>query len=316
LPELPERFLSGSAPILEFFELSGIPFPTFPTFILSCTHIRRLSIYDIPHSGYISPDAMVACLAALPNLDDLSLGFGSPLSRPPQITPPPRTRMVLPALLSLFFWGVSEYFEDFVARIDTPLLNDLNITFFMDLIFDIPRLRHFIGRAERLEPLNQASVAFNDRAIWISDSRGSTQRSFGLQIRCERPGWQLSSMVQIFSQQLPLLSHVEQLEISQKRQSNIEWIDNPDMDPSLWLELFRLFIAVQSLRVSKKLVPPVAAALQEFTGERTMEALPALHSLFLEGLEPSGPVPEGIQSFVAARQLSGHHVAVQSWDRS
>ena len=123
-------------------------------------------------------------------------------------------------------------------------------------------------------------------------------------------------MVQIFGQQLPLLSHVEQLEISQNREGNRECIDNPDMDSSLWLELFQLFIALQRLYVSTNLVAPVAAALQELTEGGTMEVLPALHGLFLEGLEPSGPVPEGIQSFVAARQLSDHHVAVQSWNRS
>ena len=314
-PVLPETFLGGSAPLLETFALLGIPFPTFPRFISHCTHIRYLRILDIPHSGYISPNAMVACLAALPNLEDLSIEFRSPLSRPPQITPPPRTRVVLPALTQLSFWGVSEYFEDFVVRIDTPLLDQLDITFFMDLIFEIPRLRHFIGRAKRFKPLDQAVMEFYDGAIWISDT-DIFPRRFRLQILCERPDWQLSSMVQIFGQQLPLLSHVEQLKISQKRQSNIERIDNPDMDPSLWLELFHLFIAMQSLYVSAELVAPVAAALQELTEGGTMEVLPALHSLFLEGLEPSGPVPGGIQSFVAARQLSDHHVAVQSWNPS
>ena len=256
---------------------------------------------------------MVACLAALPNLEVLAIGFRSPLSRPPQTTPPPRTRIVLPALTDLTFLGVSEYIEDFVAQIDTPLLNSLLVTFFMDLIFDIPRLRHFIGRSERLGPFDQARMVFHDREIWITI--GFPHR-FRLQIRCERLDWQLSSMVQIFGQQLPLLSHVEQLEIYEPSYVHMQWIDKPDMDSSLWLELFHLFIAVQSLRVSEKLVPPVAAALQELTGERTMEVLPALHSLFLEELEPSGPVPEGIQSFVAARQLSDHHIAIQSWNRS
>jgi hypothetical protein len=141
---LPETFLGGSAPLLEYFNLDGIPFPTFPRSILSSTHIRYLFIYDITHSGYVSPNAMVACLAALPNLERLCIGFRSPLSRPSQITPPPRTRVVLPALTELFFWGVSEYFEDFVAQIDTPLLNKLHVTFFVDLIFEIPRLRQFM----------------------------------------------------------------------------------------------------------------------------------------------------------------------------
>ena len=314
-PVLSETFLSGSAPLLETFDLYGIPFPAFPQFISSSTHIRDLFISGISHSGYISPDAMVTCLAALPNLDRLDIGFRSPLFRPSQITPPPHTRIVLPALTRVSCWGVSEYFEDFLAQIDTPLLNGLDITFFMDLRFDIPQLRHFIGRAERLKRLTQAVMEFSDQAICVGDSQGFA-RPFSLQILCERADWQLSSMVQIFGQQLPLLSHVEQLDISQDCLSNIEWTDNPDMDSTLWLESFRLFVAVHSLRVSEKLVPPVAAALRELTGERTMEVFPALQSLSLEGLGSSGPVPEGIRSFVAARQLSDHHVAVQSWDRS
>jgi hypothetical protein len=307
VPVLPGTFLGGSAPLLESFSLHGIPFPTFPRFILSSTHIRYLSISNIPHCGYISPNAMVACLAAFPNLEHLIIGYESPLSRPPQITPP-RTRIVLPALTHLFIRGASEYFEDFVAQIDAPLLNKLDVTFFMDLIFEIPRLRHFIGRAERLRPFDQARVVINDGAIYMSVGL------FVLWIQCERPDWQLSSIVQILSQQLPLLSDVDHLEISQNCQENIEWIDNPDMDSSLWLELFHLFIAVQSLYVSAKLVAPVADALQELTEGRTMEVLPALHNLFLQGLEPSEPVPKGIMSFVAARQLSHHHVTIQSWD--
>ena len=67
-PMLPETFLGGSAPLLETFELYGIPFSTFPKFISSSTtHIRHLDIGGIPDSGYISPNAMVACLAALLN---------------------------------------------------------------------------------------------------------------------------------------------------------------------------------------------------------------------------------------------------------
>jgi hypothetical protein len=310
VPVLPETFLGGSAPLLETFETFGIPFPTLHRFILSSTHIRYLSISNIPHSGYISPSAMVVCLAALPNLERLSIGFRSPLSRPPQVTPSPRTRVVLPALTFLLFRGVSEYFEDFVAQIDTPLLNKLIATFFMDIIFEIPRLRHFIVRAERLKPFDRARMNFHDGEINIGVGL------FELQIQCERSDWQLSSMVQIFGQQLPLLSHIEQLEIFRPSYANIEWIGNPDMDSSLWLELFHLFIALQSLYVSAQLVAPVAAALKELTEGRTMEVLPALQSLFLEGLGPSGPVPEGIKLFVAARQLSAHHVAVQSWNRS
>jgi hypothetical protein len=322
VPVLPEKFLGGSAPLLETFISRGIPLPTLPKTVLSFTHLQYLHInnINIPHSGYISPNAMVACLPALPNLDHLYIAFRS---GPPQITPPPRSRIVLPALIRLFFCGVCEYLEDFVAQIDTPLLNHLDVTFFMDDLaffmdpsFDIPQFRNFIGRAERLKPLDQATMSFDNRAIWISDTEGFPQR-FRLEVQVERPDWQLSSMVQIFGQQLRLLSHVEQLEISHPYYATIEWIDNPYMlvDTSLWLELFHLFIALRRLYVSKELVAPVAATLQQLTEGRTMEVLPALHSLFLEGLEPPGPVPEGIKLFVAARQLSDQPVAVQGWKR-
>ena len=89
------------------------------------------------------------------------------------------------------------------------------------------------------------------------------------------------------------------------------------MDSSLWLELFQLFVAVQSLYVSEELVLPVVAALKDLrvTGGTALEVLPALRNLSLEGLKPSGPVQEAIKSFVAARRLSDHPIAVHRWDR-
>jgi hypothetical protein len=321
VPDLPETFLGGSAPDLEYFELSGIPFPTFPGFILSSPHIRYLHISKIQE---IAPNTMAACLAALPNIEYLYISFRSGR---PQVTPP-LTRIVLPALTTLAFSGVCEYFEDFVAQIDTPLLNKLDVSFIMhdvrlymnlmDLVLEIPQFRHFIGRAERLKPLGQAVVEFDDRAIWISDSDGhGFPFRFRFQIRGDRPEWQLymPSMVQIFRQQLPFLSHIKQLiVITQRRPSNLGWMNEDGS--SLLLALFHLFITLQRLYLSEELVAPVAAALQQLTEGRTMEVLPALHSLFLEGLEPPGPVPEGIKLFVAARQLSDHPVAAQSWNRS
>jgi len=142
VPVLPETFLGGFAPRLQSFGLSGIPFPSFPKFILSFTHIVALHLSEIPSSGYLSPEAMATCLAALPNLGFLFIGFRSPPSRLLQLSPPHLTRAALPALYSLDFSGVSEYFEDFVTRIYTPRLTRLSIVFFMDLIFDIPRLRN------------------------------------------------------------------------------------------------------------------------------------------------------------------------------
>jgi hypothetical protein len=311
VPVLSETFLGGYAPSLEFIGLYGIPFPTLPKLMLSGAQIVGLVLFDIPNSGYISPDVMATCLGELPNLNYLFIRFQSPIFHPFQ-TATSCARAVLSALTDFAFYGISEYFEALVAQIDTPLLNDLTVSFFVEPTFYIPQLRHFIGRAERLKPFNPARMECSDGAIGITCG---FPRRFELRIRCERPDWKLSSMTQILGQQLPLLSHVEELEIFQSPHANIEWMDNPDMNPSLWLDLFHLFITLQSLYVSEKLVPTVAAALQELTGGRTMEVLPALHGLFLEGIQPCGHKEEGIKSFINSRELSGHPVTLQSWKR-
>ena len=122
VPVLPETFLGGSAPRLETFQLSGIPFPSFPKFTSSFTHIANLHLFDIPNSGYISPEVMATSLTALPNLASLFIGFRSPPSGLLQLSPPHLTPAALPSLSGLIFHGASEYFEGFVARIDTPRL--------------------------------------------------------------------------------------------------------------------------------------------------------------------------------------------------
>jgi hypothetical protein len=82
LPVIPDSFLDRSAPRLQFFTLHGIPFPGLPELLLSANHLVYLALSDIPHSGYISPEAMVAPLSVLSSLEALSLEFQSPQPRP------------------------------------------------------------------------------------------------------------------------------------------------------------------------------------------------------------------------------------------
>jgi hypothetical protein len=311
MPVLPETFLGGSAPLLQTFMLVNIPFPTFPSFVLSSTQIQCLCLADIPDFGYIAPEIMAPCLAALPNLRKLHIGFRSPLSRPLQRTPPPLERVVLPALTRLSFEGVSEYFENLIAQIDTPQLVLLIVTFFMDFIFLIPRLYDFMSRTERV---NRASMELDSWMIKII-FESQVQFKFELEIKCDMPDQQLSSMTQIFSQQFPLLSYIEHFEIREPPYSYYRggWDYALDMARLRLLELFGLLISVQTLHISERFVPPVAAALKELIGEMAIEVLPALRSLSLEGLQPSGPVQDAIKSFVTSRQLSNHPVVVQPW---
>jgi hypothetical protein len=308
VPVLPETFLGGSAPRLQSFILRGIPFPTFPKFILSAIQIVYLFLVDIPNSGYISPDAMATCLATLPNLKTVGFGFRSPLSRPLRVGLPPLSRTILlPALATLAFKGASEYFEDFLAGTRIPLLNSLEMVFFMDLIFDIPRTHGLIDRAEGFRLLGHAWVMFSSKRIVINLG---LPNQIQLAILCEERDWQLLSLAHVCRQYLPL-SSVEQLSICELNPgASLHWKD--DMDSSQWLELFHPFIAVRNLYVAKQFVPLVTATFQELTGERTMEVLPVLNNLFLEEFKPSGPVQEAIQLFVSARELSDHPIVIHS----
>jgi hypothetical protein len=165
---VPDSFLGGSAPRLQIFVLSGIPFPGLPKLLLSATQLVYLRLSDIPHSGYISPDAMVA-LSVLPSLDSPYLEFQSPQSRPDwEAQPPPSNRSILPALYEFHFKGVTEYLEELVTCIGTPQIDDMHITFFNQIDFDCPRLAQFINRTPTLGARDEACVQFYK--VWLRRS--------------------------------------------------------------------------------------------------------------------------------------------------
>jgi hypothetical protein len=155
---LPDGFLVGSAPCLQSLTLRCVPFPGLPELLLCATDLVSLTLENIPHTGYISPEAFVTALAVLANLKALTIQFGSPLSRPDQRSrPPPPTRTVLPALTRFMFQGVGEYLEDFVARIDAPLLDSMRVIFHPSQVTsDTPELALFMRRSETLMAPDEA----------------------------------------------------------------------------------------------------------------------------------------------------------------
>jgi hypothetical protein len=169
-PILPDSFLGGSAPRLRKLKLRDISFPALPNLLLSAGDLVYLSLRGVRHSEYISPEAMVACLSSLTRLESLSFGFQSRLSRPYQPSPPPETRVVLPALTDLTFQGMAHYLNDFLARIDTPVLSKFSMfsmSPILDLVSDVPHLTQFIDRAKGLKPYKVARVAFTTSSIQL-----------------------------------------------------------------------------------------------------------------------------------------------------
>jgi hypothetical protein len=162
VPVLADSFLGGYAPRLQSLVLRGIPFPALPKLLLSTTNLVKLYLLDVPEPGFISPEAMVTTLSSLTKLQSLRFEFRSPPSRADRASghsqAPPCTRVTLPALSSLQFRGDSEYLEDIVAQIDTPLLERVTTVFFNQLLCDTPLLRHFISRTKAIKELHRTEI--------------------------------------------------------------------------------------------------------------------------------------------------------------
>jgi len=265
-------------------------FVGFPKFFLSATCLTTLSLLGLPSAQhYFSPEMMVTYLTTLPILKEFSVGFSwQPSESRPDPSPPTnllsQTPVVLPALTFFRFEGVSEYLEDFVARIDTPLLDNVDIVFFVHHIFHVQQLSGLIIRSETFKPLEQAFIELHSWTLRITLRSPTRPSRFFMGIRCHTMLWRISLMAQLCNDLSPLLSHVERLEL----------YGNPcpvsalpsDMESAQWLNLFRPFTAVQNLHVSKLIVPLVAPVLQgpNVPGEGHTDALPALRELILEGL--------------------------------
>ena len=309
---IPDSFLDGSAPSLRYFSLSGIPFPALPNLLLSATHLDSLWLSNIPHSGYISPEAIVALLSMLSSLRTLSLRFQSPQSGPDwqNRSPPPPKRSILPALREFRFKGVTEYLEDLVTFIDAPQLDEMHITFFNQIDFDCPRLAQFINCTPKLRALDEAHVDFDFSTVSVKLGYGTPQSALDnleIAISCRERDWQLSSIEQVCNS-LQLLSTVNDLYIGPR-----PWIrnwNNPAIENAQWVQLLLPFTVVKNLYLSRATAPGVPDALDELVGDRITEVLPKLQNIFVDELNQSVPFQEKIGRFFAARQLSDHPITI------
>ena len=278
-PVIPDSFLGGSAPRLQVFDLSDIPFPGLPNLLLSATHLVDLRLSNIPHPGYISPEAMVALLSILSSLKNLSLGFPSPQSRPGResrnLRPPqPST---LPVLSYLHFEGVTEYLEDLVTSIDTPQLDHLHIKFLNSSRFDCPRLAQFIDCTPALRALDEVHVGFDESEASLKIRYRSSKSGPRIRIiipRRRRGDLQLSFIKQVCNSFLHTLSTVEGLYIEHQHQRRF-W-KNDATENNLWLGLLLPFTAVKNIHLSayEEFAPGIVTAMRELVGARKRKCCP------------------------------------------
>jgi hypothetical protein len=303
LPIIPDTFLGGSAPRLKTIYIADFLYPAAPTLLSSARDLVHVDLRDIPRSGFISPEVMVASLAALPKLQSLTFGFEWGMTYHDRIRLPSITRTVLPALTRFLFDGVFEYIEDFVAQIDAPQLNYLHIEYLYEGLgtdYQIPELCKFIDRSDKLKLSHFRRADLTVGPLTPVELCEGGRSSFRLSI-------QEDAISQVVNQLSALLTYVECLFIdSETEELESEWLGRLG-DNIRWLELFRPFTATKALSVDDKLSSYIPLALKNVTSDRAAEVLPALRLLRLKNKLITS---KSMKKFAAARRNVGRPVAI------
>ena len=322
---VPVSFLGGSAPLLRSLFLMinfGHPSP-LPQLLSSATDLVSLTLFD---RSFISEEMMVDCLTTLTRLERLRIEYLFWLpheglrrqSRHPRPPTKPTDLRLLPVLATFIFVGATEYFDYLFTHIDAPQLEYINIEFNNRPIFNSSRILLLTSLKESFEAFDQAHIVIKRDGsvnVRLSSRRGTTGGKM-LQLLISRgiheSDWEFCGLNQdrvcrIFS---PIPANFDSLA---PREVMFAGWPRLDVGNDHWLELFRFLSAAGNLYLSEAVAMCVAPALRELVGGRATEVLPALQKLHIENLQPSGLIKEAIGEFVAARELSGHPVTVQSW---
>lgn len=300
---LPNTF--RCCPRLRSLHLTRVTFTALTKLLYSSKNLVDLQLHEALSTCHISPATLADALFRMTQLQSLSLHFPSAAN----CIPFPITsgdRIILPALTRLNLRGIDAYSEGLVARIGAPGLRDIEITFFDNHIFDVPKLREFIDRIDLQKSHRQADILFSECAISISLSQPGAPSCLKLQVLCKTLRSQPYFMAQICNHFPASLSCVEDLRISSVRSPIVK----DSGDRGQWLRIIRRFGSTKWFHLAE-LEREVVRALQ-LSEARQETALPALHKLCIREPEPPyTPLREAVASFIHSCWLSGRFVAVE-----
>jgi hypothetical protein len=224
---LPSTFQWG--PRLCRLNLTGITFPSLLQLLCSSKNLVDLHLHEVLDPSCFPPEALTNTFSGMVKLQSLSLHFPSTSNH---LTPPSpsRERVILPALIHLHFQGTTEYLERLVARIDTPLLEYIEVTFVAKSNFDLSQLCKFLNRIGTHKSPRRADILSSEHATSISLTRPGDPTCLKLQSHRKPLSEQLIILARILYQFSAFLFNVEDLRISVQRPSN-----QPEGD-SLYIE--------------------------------------------------------------------------------
>ena len=299
------------APHLRYLSLRGFTFSIGSRLLTTAVGLVTLQLVMVHPSTYFHPNTLIQWISLMPHLETLKVYFKSSipsrdverqLTHAPSIAP-----ITLPNLHYINFRGVSSYLEALVHRITTPRLEDLQIGFYNQLLFSVPRLLQFIDAAENLRFGNTVLI-FSDKTFdaGFFPHGGIKECPLGISVLCWHLDWQVSSATQISNSLSQMLSAVEYLVLQHEVHSQSSEEHN-EVDRTEWRNLLRPYTNVKTLRIEKELVKDLSRCLELEDGELPLELLPELQELIYFG---NSDTVDPFTSFVDARRDAGRPVTL------
>jgi hypothetical protein len=295
---------------LRRLQLTRITSPVLvPRLLFSSKNLVDLHLREVLDPLHFRPAALVHALSGMVRLRSLLIHFLSTAKHPTPTPPPEELVVVLPVLTSFNFQGITEYLEHLVARIYTPLLRDIEATFFNKSNFDLSsEIRKFTDRIGMHKSYRRADILSCERAISISLTWPGDPARLKFQLFCEQLSPQLFFTSRFCIHFSASLFNVEDLRISAKRPSR----PVTRLHSEQWRELLNSFTGVKSLLVSGNLSTDIVRSLRLEPDGQQKVVLPALHKLSILQPEPRYlQLREAVVSSMTSRELGGHPIAVE-----
>jgi len=306
---LPKTFL---APKLRHLTLRGIRLPKRLRLLTSTPFLAALSLTHTSASGYFRPRLLAARLQSLLQLEELSINFSVPLPRPSaegELLGKQGTPVTLPNLKHLTFVGVSAYLESLLAQIRTPLLEQLHITLFMQIVFALPHLSHFVNITEKIKSNHIADVIFGHEAVSIIAPRGAqpVNRTIFVCVKCRPLDWQIECATQVCGALIPaLLGEKLWLRFHEKTMP-AEW-RNGEIDARTWHGFLWPLIGIKQLYINHSLSEELSRAFEVDEIGSDPGFLPGLKYIIpqFNGM----PATSLFSSFIRAREAANHPISL------
>ena len=298
------------APRLRHLALSFFSLPIGSRLLTTAVGLTMLSLVMGHPFSHFQPNILLQWLSLMPQLETLVIALNFIVTNhdveKQLLDNPTTTHVALPNLRQFTFVGVSAYLEAVIRRITAPRLEKLNIEFFNQSTFLVPRLGQFMDTTNLRFDCAEFKFFSGDRVNVELYFRKAEMYVLKMGVFCLHLDLQVSSMIQILNSLNSISSTVEHLTLKHSVHSR-SFEEHNEVHRTEWRELLKPFSNVKTLHIDNGLVKELSHSLRLDDGELPLELFPELQELTYSG---GGDTRDAFKSFIDARQDAGFPVTL------